>query len=105
MIREDNKLAVKTIREAISDPYYFSDSDEQTADAESKLVTERECSSQVVDSLGLLVMYSIPRTVHCLLKNLCSHVLQYYHDPVSGHQVRSKNEVMEYLERGTLKRG
>ncbi len=104
LIREDNKLAVKTIREAISDPYYFSDSDEQTADAESKLVTERGCSSQVVDSLGVLVMYSIPRTVHCLLKNLCSHVLQYYHDPVSGRQFRSKNEVMEYLERGTLER-
>jgi hypothetical protein len=106
LIREDNKLAVKTIiREAIGDPYYFSGNDEQTADAESKLVTERECSSQVVDSLGLLVIYSIPRTVHCLLKNLCSHVLQYYHDPMSGHQFRSKNEDMEYLERGTLKRG
>ncbi len=105
LIREDNKLVVKTIRKAISDPYHFADSDEQTADAKSKLVTERECSSQVVDCLGLLVMYSIPRTVHCLLKNLCSHVLQYYHDPVSGHQFRSKNEIMEYLERGTLKRG
>jgi hypothetical protein len=60
LIREDNKLTVKTIREAISDPYYFSDSDEQTADAESKLVTERDAVAKLLIPLDCLQCTQIP---------------------------------------------